>query len=107
MSLADELQKLDALRASGALTAEEYAAAKDRVLHGAPAPAGGSNPLKAFRRSSHDYWLGGVCGGLGAVTPVPAWAWRVAFCLALLSFGFGLIPYILLWIFVPADDAPA
>jgi phage shock protein PspC (stress-responsive transcriptional regulator) len=113
MSLADELQKLDALRASGALTESEYAQAKARILNGQPAPQAAvssqdradlANPLKAFRRSSRDRLLGGVCGGLGEMTPIPSWAWRVAFCLGALSFGVGLIPYVLLWIFVPSDE---
>jgi phage shock protein PspC (stress-responsive transcriptional regulator) len=114
MSLADELHKLETLHASGALSDEEYAAAKARVLNGAPIMAGvngaprvGMNPLRAFRRSNYDYWLGGVCGGLGQVTPIPAWAWRVAFCLAALYFFLGLILYVLLWIFVPADEESA
>jgi phage shock protein PspC (stress-responsive transcriptional regulator) len=111
MSLADELHKLETLHASGALSDEEYAAAKARVLNGAPVPAGvygapavSANPLRTFRRSNDDYWLGGVCGGLGAMTSVPSWGWRLAFCLSALYFGMGLIPYILLWIFVPAAD---
>ena len=110
MSIADELQKLDALRVSGALSGEEYARAKALILDGAPAPAapttgpGQPNLLRRFTRSSRDKWLGGVCGGLGEHTPAPAWAWRVGFCLLLLTFGIGLVPYLLLWIFVPADD---
>jgi phage shock protein PspC (stress-responsive transcriptional regulator) len=111
MNIADELQKLEALRSSGALSEDEYARAKSLVLQGNPpdVPAvnwtGESNPLKQFRRSRRDRWLGGICGGLGASTPVPSWAWRVAFCLLLLSFGVGLIPYILLWIFVPDEES--
>jgi phage shock protein PspC (stress-responsive transcriptional regulator) len=104
MSLADEIQKLDALRASGALTDAEYARAKERVLGGEPAADEPFGALKRFRRSSRDCWFGGVCGGLGEMTPVPSWAWRIAFCVGLFSFGVGLIPYILLWIFVPADN---
>lgn len=38
MALADELHKLDQLRQSGALTDEEYATAKARVLDGAAVP---------------------------------------------------------------------
>jgi phage shock protein PspC (stress-responsive transcriptional regulator) len=47
--------------------------------------------------------IGGVCGGLGKATPVPAWMWRAIFLLCLLSFGFGLIPYIVLWIAMPRE----
>jgi phage shock protein C len=116
MSIADELQKLEALRAKGSLNDDEYTLAKARVLHSepgtpAPAPAGASpspngqdNFLRRLKRSSRDLWLGGVCGGLGLYTPIPSWTWRLAFCLLLLSFGVGLILYILLWILLPSDD---
>jgi phage shock protein PspC (stress-responsive transcriptional regulator) len=110
MSIADELQRLEGLRSSGAINEDEYAKAKALVLSGnsptisAGRPAFELNALKKFRRSSHDALLGGVCGGLGASTPVPSWAWRVGFCLLLLSFGVGLVPYVLLWIFVPSDE---
>src|SRR5262245_28503242 len=81
MSLADELQKLESLRANGALTHDEYALAKARVLNGQPGPAappavqpvarpaGGDNWFKRFRRSTKDSVIGGVCGGLGEATP--------------------------------------
>jgi phage shock protein C len=119
MSIADELQKLEALRTSGSINDDEYALAKARVLNGersTPAPAtargmsspqGEANFLRRLTRSSRDQWLGGVCGGLGLYTPIPSWTWRVVFCLLLLSFGIGLIPYILLWIFVPLDQGTA
>ena len=106
MSIADELAKLEGLRASGALNEEEYARAKALVLSGMPtAPLGVDSILRKFTRSSRDKWLGGVCGGLAAQTPVPSWAWRLGFCLLLFAYGVGLIPYILLWIFVPSDDS--
>jgi phage shock protein PspC (stress-responsive transcriptional regulator) len=110
MNIADELQKLEALRSSGAIDEDEFARAKALVLRGNPplvpvvGPAGETNVLKRFTRSSQDRYLGGVCGGLGRQTPVPSWAWRIGFCLLLFTFGFGVIPYILLWIFVPSDD---
>jgi phage shock protein C len=116
MNIADELQKLEALRSSGAINDQEFAQAKALVLNGMPSPSsiggaglpsssGETNPLRQFARSSRDKWLGGVCGGLGAHTEIPSWTWRVIFCLLLLSFGFGLVPYILLWIFVPLDES--
>jgi hypothetical protein len=40
MNLADELRKLEELHRSGALTDEEFAAAKARVLAGEPAGTG-------------------------------------------------------------------
>ena len=61
--------------------------------------------LKKARRSSNDKVIGGVCGGLGEATDIPSWIWRVIFFICLLSFGFGIIPYIVLWICMPRDTA--
>src|SRR5258706_178462 len=57
--------------------------------------------LHRLRRSNHDRWIGGVCGGLGVMSNIPSWAWRILFVLALCLHGVGLLVYILLWIFVP------
>jgi phage shock protein C len=57
--------------------------------------------LKAARKSSKDCWIGGVCGGLGEATPIPSWMWRVLLLFSLLTFGFGLLLYVLLWICLP------
>ncbi|MEN6622266.1 MAG: PspC domain-containing protein [Smithella sp.] len=62
-----------------------------------------NNWLKRFARSRKDRWIGGVCGGLGANTPVPSWTWRLIFALAFFIWGTGLILYILLWIFAPEE----
>jgi len=48
--------------------------------------------------------IGGVCGGLGAHTDLPSWAWRLIFCLTLLYFGAGIVIYLLLWIFLPLQE---
>jgi phage shock protein PspC (stress-responsive transcriptional regulator) len=56
-----------------------------------------------LRRSQTDRWLGGVCG-LARITGVDSWIWRLLFVLFVLTFGFGLAIYILLWIFVPEDE---
>jgi phage shock protein PspC (stress-responsive transcriptional regulator) len=106
MNIVDELQKLQGLHSSGAINDDEYDKAKALVLAPAGTQVGEPNALKRFKRSRRDAWLGGVCGGLGAHTPVRSWAWRVGFCVGLLSFGVGLIPYLLLWIFVPAEEEP-
>ena len=103
MGLAEDIEKLQALHNSGALSDQEFARAKEQLLGGAtPAAGNGQNILRVFRRSAHDRWLGGVCGGLGECTPVPAWCWRVLFCVSVLFAGFGIILYLLLWIFAPA-----
>ncbi len=66
-----------------------------------------SNWLHRFKLSNRDRWIGGVCGGLGIHTPVPAWSWRVLFVLFTLFFGTAILVYILLWIFVPRQTAEA
>jgi len=118
MSLADEIERLQALRDRGALSEAEFAQAKARALGGAapdsaapaaaappPAPAArgaaGDSFLHRLRRSTRDHVIGGVCGGLGEHTDLPSWAWRVIFCVAVLYFGVGLLLYLLLWIFIP------
>ena len=57
--------------------------------------------LRRLSKSSTDVQIGGVCGGLGEHTPIPTWAWRMLFLGLLLSFGAGVIPYLLLWICLP------
>jgi phage shock protein C len=104
MSVAEELEKLQALRDRGALSEQEFARAKAQVLDGAVAPAEASrSPLHQLARSRSDRVLGGVCGGLGRHTELPSWAWRLIFCLTFLYFGAGLLIYILLWLFLPQE----
>jgi phage shock protein C len=59
------------------------------------------NWLQRLTKSHRDKWIGGVCGGLGEHSPVPAWFWRFLFAFLFLLYGAGLFLYILLWIFVP------
>ena len=100
MSVAEEIERLQALRDRGALTESEFTQAKARALAGAtPTPV---SFLHRLTRSTTDRMIGGVCGGLGAHTGLPSWAWRVIFCIAVLYFGVGLLLYLLLWIFIPA-----
>jgi len=61
----------------------------------------GKNWLQMLKKSQRDNWIGGVCGGLGEHSPVPAWFWRFLFAFLFLFYGVGLFLYILLWIFVP------
>ena len=109
MALSDELSKLAELKASGALTDEEFASAKARLLNaqdgarlddaGEPAVAA----VNAFRRSRSDRVLGGVCGGMARATGVESWIWRLLFAVLFIFAGAGLLVYLLLWIFVPSD----
>ena len=118
MNVSDEIKRLHELHQAGALSDAEFARAKEKVLAsvnlGKPdgASSGPSSTpssdlvqeFKRLRRSRSDRWLGGVCGGLGHVSGMEAWIWRLVFVLFTLTFGFSLVIYILLWIFVPEDE---
>jgi phage shock protein PspC (stress-responsive transcriptional regulator) len=107
MSVAEELERLRVLRDSGAINEDEFVRAKARVLdgpNGQPSESVGPlHVLHQLRRSRSDSVLGGVCGGLGRYTGVPSWSWRVLFCLSVVCFGFGILLYCLLWLFVPLE----
>jgi phage shock protein C len=108
MNISDELQKLQTLREQGALNEEEFTAAKKRVLEDSGVCAKSSSTrspsaLHQLTRSKSDRWIGGVCGGLAAMTNIPTWSWRLLFVLALLLHGLGLVMYLLLWVFVPLE----
>ena len=109
MSLSDELAKLGELRASGALTEEEFTRAKERLLGASAVGAGvrreepAVSVVNAFRRSRTDRLLGGVCGGIARATGVESWVWRLLFALLFIFAGAGLLVYVLLWIFVPSE----
>ena len=112
MTVTEELERLQVLRDRGSISESEYAQAKARVLGAAPAPDAGPTPahhsfLHSLSLSTTDRVIGGVCGGLGAHTGLPSWAWRVIFCLAVLYFGIGLVFYILRWLFIPRTEASA
>ena len=110
--IADEIKRLHELHQAGALTDAEFEQAKARVLSGAStvnlnkgAAADGSlaSEFNALRRSRTDRWLGGVCGGLARVSGVDTWIWRLVFTVFAITFGFGFVIYLLLWIFVPEE----
>jgi phage shock protein C len=104
MSLSEELGRLAGLHERGAISDEEFARAKTRILGGTPevtAPA--LMAVNALRRSRDDRWLGGVCGGLARVTGIESWLWRLLFALLALCAGTGVLVYVLMWILVPAD----
>ena len=105
MALADELSKLAELREKGGLTEEEFARAKERAIHGdaKAVPEPSSSGLNRFRLSRTDQWIGGVCGGLGKLTGLESWIWRLLFAILFIIGGVGLLAYVLLWIFVPRE----
>ncbi|MDL5030606.1 PspC domain-containing protein [Pelomonas sp. APW6] len=123
-SMSSELERLAELHRQGHLSDDEFARAKARILQGESAAAGGQESQGGFqagmgsgmgsgtagaagntllRRSLNDRWLGGVCGGLGRMTNVESWIWRLLFVLTSLCVGGGLLIYLLLWIFVPEE----
>ena len=113
MNVSDEIKRLHELHQAGALTDAEFELAKAKVLGGAvsldkpSAPNAGSgdfaSEIGALRRSRSDRWLGGVCGGLGKASGMESWIWRLVFVLFTVTFGFSLLIYLLMWIFVPEE----
>ena len=108
--VSEEIKRLHELHQAGALSDAEFAQAKARLLDREPADGGASDTglaqeFSRLRRSRRDRWLGGVCGGLGQVSGMESWIWRLVFALFTLSFGFGLVIYILLWLFVPEEES--
>ncbi len=107
MSLADELGKLESLRERAVLSQAEFDQAKRRLLDGSLPPSGAAtgaaSAINRLRRSRSDKWIGGVCGGLAAITGVESWAWRLMLTVLVLFGGVGGLLYILLWIFVPLE----
>lgn len=106
MALSDELSKLDELRQRGVLSDAEFAQAKARTLNGQP-PSTSTDPVlaavNALRRSRNDRWIAGVCGGIARSSGLESWVCRLIFAVLLLCGGTGLLIYVLLWIFVPAE----
>ena len=115
MNVSEEIKRLHELHLAGALSDSEFAQAKAKLLGGINLDKtdstfgdGPANDLvqefSRLRRSRGDRWLGGVCGGLGRASGMEAWIWRLVFVLFTLTFGFGVVIYLLLWIFVPDEE---
>jgi phage shock protein C len=103
MTLADEIAKLHELHSRGALSGQEFAAAKSRLLHATPGPDAGL-PINRLRRVRDDRWIAGVCGGIARLTGVESWIWRMLFTLGLVFGGVTIFVYLALWIFVPREE---
>ena len=116
--LSDEIKRLHELHQTGALSDAEFEQAKARILSGASTVSLSKEPptterisfdqhrddlLSGLRRSRLDRWLGGVCGGLARTYGLESWVWRLIFVLFVLTFGFGILIYLLLWVFVPEE----
>jgi phage shock protein C len=61
------------------------------------------NPSRSLVRSRRHRMIAGVCGGLAPATGADAWVWRLLFAILFFCGGAGLVIYLLLWIFVPAE----
>ena len=99
MSTVEELERLQRLHASGALTDEEFARAKSQLLDGRP-PAGRAGQ---FRRSREGAWLAGVCSGLARFSGVHVAAWRIVFLFFLPAAGVSVLLYTLMALLVPIE----
>lgn len=112
MSDSEELARLADLHQRGALSDEEFARAKARLLNGEATARSSTaanpalNLINSLRRSREDRWLGGVCGGIAQLSGIAAWFLRLVFALLLLCGGTGLLIYLLMWVFVPLDEPP-
>ena len=107
MAMIDDLERLSALHDKGAITAGEYEKAKARILDPqlpleSAGAARGRPPV--LRRSFTDRWMGGVCGGIARLTHSETWIWRLLFTGGLVFGGITALVYVLLWIFVPAEE---
>lgn len=60
--------------------------------------------LRSLTTSQKDCWMGGVCGGLGVSSDIPAWVWRLIFAILFFGSGTGLLAYVALWIFIPSPS---
>lgn len=59
---------------------------------------------KHLRRSRHDRWIAGICGGLGDFFGLSTFWFRLLFFILLLPGGLpGLVPYLILWLVVPLE----
>lgn len=58
--------------------------------------------MKKLYRSSNNYIIGGVCGGLAEYFNIDPTIIRLIAVIALLS-GVGLLPYFILWFITPSD----
>lgn len=61
-----------------------------------------SGPKKLYR-DENDKVLGGVCSGLSHYFGIDVTVVRIIFVILAISFGFGIIPYLVLWIAVPSS----
>ncbi len=100
-----ELERVAALHARGALSDAEFAQAKALILNAAGGEQRGPGlGWRRLRRIRGDHMVAGICSGIGRFTGSEAWIWRLLFVLFTLFGGFGVVLYLLMWIFVPLEQ---
>ena len=112
----EEILRIQKMVAAGKITPEEAADLIESLGHAGDGekppppppppplpPAGDWDRLRTVQRSATDCVIGGVCGGLGAVTPIPSWMWRVILLFTFFTFGAGLLLYVVLWLCMPVE----
>lgn len=88
-------------------TPEDFVAGEESTRTGSGVPFDIQTGKKLFR-DPEDKIIGGVCSGLAAYFGIedPIWV-RLAFAIVLLTFGFGLIAYLVLWVVMPVANTAA
>ena len=62
-----------------------------------------SEATKRLYRSRTERWFAGVCGGLGTYFGIDPTLVRVLFVIFALTFGSGLLIYLILWLLIPNE----
>jgi phage shock protein C len=58
-----------------------------------------------LRRSRHNRWIAGICGGLGEFFGINAFWVRLLFFILALPGGLpGVVPYLILWLIIPLEQ---
>ena len=85
-------------------TAAGTSSAENHNSSNAGTGATGFDYIKSKRlyRSETDKVIGGVCSGLANYFGIDVVVVRIIFAILFFSFGFGLLPYIILWVAVPS-----
>lgn len=60
---------------------------------------------RKMRRVKEDAVLGGVCSGMAYALGAPTWLVRFIWVFTIFFMGFGLLPYLLLWMLMPAWES--
>lgn len=60
--------------------------------------------MKTLKRNTKKGAIGGVCAGLGDYLNTDPLMLRLAFVFTFLWAGFGILPYIILWLLIPDGE---